>query len=543
MTDGTQSEQPELAHFGKYLLDQEIARGGMSRVFRARLRGPGGFEKKLVVKQILPELARDPSFIELFVKEANTLVQMSHPNLVPVYELGVVDGVYFLAMEWVEGATIAELLRDGPLGPELVAHVGEQIAQALRYAHERFQIVHRDVTPRNVIVDAAGRARLLDFGIAAPAEHTGKGEIFGSPGYMAPEQTRGEALGPESDVFGLGTVLYEAASGRPAFPRAAAGSAAGSSPSEAPLLSQLDPTLRELIARMLSPERKTRPQQAAEVATALRAWLAEHHPQGVERELGARAERAHAAREAEPKRALQDGGSGISSGRVEVRSIATSPVLDELLKHATERIVRPSPAPEPELENPTPPDPELERTVRRFVRDIVVIFGALVVAVWSASYFKQDEPQPPAARTSSQARIPAARTAAVPSAAIAHGTEPSQPSAAAAPGTAGSATAQPAAAPSALAATPTADAGGSADTAKLAFITVSAAPWAELRIDGRPSGITPRRKLAVRAGKHVLTLSCPPLGKDARIPLELRAGQAVQVVVDLHDDPPKVSLR
>src|SRR5262245_53137130 len=131
MADEPPSHEPELQHFGKYLLDQELARGGMSRVFRARLRGPGGFEKRLVVKQVLPELARDPGFIELFVKEANTLVQMSHPNLVPVYELGVIDGVYFLAMEWVEGATISELLEAGPLAPALVAQLGLHISEAL----------------------------------------------------------------------------------------------------------------------------------------------------------------------------------------------------------------------------------------------------------------------------------------------------------------------------------------------------------------------------------------------------------------------------
>ncbi|MFI5309491.1 MAG: serine/threonine-protein kinase, partial [Polyangiales bacterium] len=140
--------------FGNYWLDAQLAEGGMSRVMLARLRGPGGFEKKLVVKQILPQLASDPGFVELFVREANTLVRMSHPNIVPVYELGVIDGVYFLAMERVEGATVAELLADGPLGEAMCAHVGAQVCEALRYAHERFGLVHRDVTPRNVIIDA-----------------------------------------------------------------------------------------------------------------------------------------------------------------------------------------------------------------------------------------------------------------------------------------------------------------------------------------------------------------------------------------------------
>ena len=158
--------------FGKYLLDREIARGGMARVHLARLRGLGGFEKRLVVKQILPHLASDPRFVEMFVEEAKTLVQMSHPHIVPVYELGVVEGVYFLAMEYVEGATLADVLDDGPLDEAEAAHAGAQICDALSYAHDRFAIVHRDVTPRNVMIDAGGHCRLLDFGIAAPSVGT-----------------------------------------------------------------------------------------------------------------------------------------------------------------------------------------------------------------------------------------------------------------------------------------------------------------------------------------------------------------------------------
>src|SRR5688572_29922096 len=181
-----------LRTFGKYLLDEEIARGGMSRVFLARLRGLGGFEKKLVVKQVLPELASDPRFVSMFVNEAKTLVQMSHPHIAPVYELGIVDGVYFLAMEYVEGATLSEIMRDGPLGAVMAAHLGAEIADALHYAHSRFDIVHRDVTPRNIIVDSAGHCRLLYFGIAAPADDEHVGELFGTPGYLSPEALRRE---------------------------------------------------------------------------------------------------------------------------------------------------------------------------------------------------------------------------------------------------------------------------------------------------------------------------------------------------------------
>jgi serine/threonine protein kinase len=120
-----------LSQLGPYLIDEELAQGGMARVFRARLRGLGGFEKVLVIKQIRPELAKDPRFVELFVREANTLVSLSHPHIVPVYELGAAEGTYYLSMEYVEGATVLQMLDQGPLAPALVAHVGTQVSEAL----------------------------------------------------------------------------------------------------------------------------------------------------------------------------------------------------------------------------------------------------------------------------------------------------------------------------------------------------------------------------------------------------------------------------
>jgi eukaryotic-like serine/threonine-protein kinase len=516
----------ERVHFGKYLLDQEIARGGMSRVFRARLRGPGGFEKKLVVKQILPELAADPSFVELFVKEANTLVQMSHPNLVPVYELGVIDDVYFLAMEWVEGATVAELLREGPLPESWVAQIGAQIAEALRYAHERFQIVHRDVTPRNVIIDGAGHARLLDFGIAAPVGHAGKGELFGSPGYMAPEQVQGDALGPESDIFSLGCVLYEAISGTPAYPVTRSGTSF--------LTSQLDPQplaadeggLSALIARLLARDRSQRPASAGEVSDALRTWLAQRHPRGVDAELAERAMRVHAQREAEPHEPGELPAIS-SSGRIEVRSLALSPVLSELLQHATERMARPTPTPVPEtLPDNIADDPELHRLTRRFLRDAAVIMLALVAGVYYAQRATREQYEPAAPPSSSARAVASAKTPASP-----------QPTAA-----------SPQPAPRAAAPEPqaahTAEAAQSVEGAKKSgFLTVSASPWAEVRVDGHALGVTPRRNLPLRAGKHTLTLTCPPLDREAKLAIELQPGQSLRVVADLHEDPAKLSVQ
>jgi serine/threonine protein kinase len=520
----------EPASFGKYLLDEELARGGMARVFRARLQGPGGFEKKLVVKQILPELAQDPAFVALFVAEANTLVQMSHPNLVPVYELGVIDGVYFLAMEWVEGATVAELLRDGPLPEAAVAQIGAQIAEALRYAHERFQIVHRDVTPSNVIVDRAGHARLLDFGIAAPLEHTGKGELFGSPGYMAPEQLRGEPLAPQSDVFSLGSVLYEAISGRPACPpkRVLGVLELGPLP-PAPL--EVESSLRDLIARMLAADPSARPASAGEVADALRTWSAERHPRGVLPALAERAGRALQRMAAEP-RVLSQPPKGTGSGRIEVRSIALSPALAELLSHQTERIERESPKPAravpPQDDEPDPigNDPELQRVARRFLRDIIVISLALIAALIYANYYeKRDEDQPPPTASEPRAAVPPPSAARSQPAQTAHPDQPAHID-------------QPAPQPDVLI-----PARAEQDTKQPGLLTVSASPWAEVRVDGHEFGVTPRRALPLRSGKHTLTLSCPPLDRTAKVSLDVHAGQELRVVADLNAQPPTIELR
>src|SRR5579862_4619914 len=208
--------------FGKYVLERELARGGMARVLLATLRGAGGFEKKLVVKQVRDELACDEEFVGRFVEEAKTTVALAHPNIVPVYELGVELGTYFLAMEYVAGASLAELLRacdGGGLSPEEGAYVGVEVCRALDYAHRR-NVVHRDVTPRNVMVDDEGQVKVIDFGISAPVATAPSGHgVFGSPGHMPPEQMTGRELTPAADVFAVAVLLMELWSGKAPFRR------------------------------------------------------------------------------------------------------------------------------------------------------------------------------------------------------------------------------------------------------------------------------------------------------------------------------------
>ncbi len=297
--------------FGKYVLERELARGGMARVLLATLRGAGGFEKRLVVKQIRDELALDTDFVRRFVEEAKTTVALSHPNIVPVYELGVEQGTYFLAMELVEGVSLAELLDDvgagkRPLTPEQGAYVGVEICRALDYAHRRMQVVHRDITPRNVMVDEEGQIKLIDFGIAARAQlGTGPNDrVFGSPGHMPPEQVEGRELGPATDLFAVAVLLMELWSGRAPFRRKTPEDCVAAMKGVHPKPSDADPRLApldDIITSAMSLEPDKRPQSADDVGRALRRFLSDVDLGDIARSLGTRAreERERADRRAE----------------------------------------------------------------------------------------------------------------------------------------------------------------------------------------------------------------------------------------------------
>lgn len=285
--------------FGKYVLERELARGGMARVLLATLRGAGGFEKKLVVKQIRDELSFDSQFVRRFVEEAKTTVALSHPNIVPVYELGVEQGTYFLAMELVEGCSIAELVRDRSAGspkrvlsPEEGAYVGMEVCRALDYAHRRMKVVHRDITPRNVMLDEEGLVKLIDFGIAAPALVAGH-EILGSPGHMPPEQVEGKELGPPTDIFAVAVLLMEAWSGiapfRRATPEECDEAMRGPHPRPSDYDSRLIP-LDDVIVRAMKLNPRERQRNAADVARALRAFLQGTDVADIARGLGDRVE-------------------------------------------------------------------------------------------------------------------------------------------------------------------------------------------------------------------------------------------------------------
>ncbi len=183
----------------------------MAVVFRAKLLGPGGFEKILCLKQIRAELAAKREFIDLFVAEAKLTVSLTHANIVPVYELGMVEGTYFLALELIDGPPLSALIAEGPAPAPLAAYVVEQVLRGLDYAHRR-GVVHRDLSPANVLVSRDGEVKIVDFGIAATA--SANAVHGGSRGYMAPEQEAGAHADARSDLYAVGVLLWELCSGK-----------------------------------------------------------------------------------------------------------------------------------------------------------------------------------------------------------------------------------------------------------------------------------------------------------------------------------------
>ncbi|MGQ0505438.1 MAG: protein kinase domain-containing protein [Myxococcaceae bacterium] len=225
---GQSPESVSGLRIGKYKIVRRLAVGGMGEVFLARHEGPAGFSKTLVVKRILAHLASELQFVEMFLNEARLAAMVSHPNVVQIFELGEDEGSYFMAMEYIQGRSVraieTKLQRSGRMfDPSLAAYLAAHALQGLHHAHEMrddrgepFQIVHRDVSPDNILIGYGGVVKLLDFGIAkavaAAANQTGT--LRGKFAYMSFEQLTGSPLDRRADIYSMGSVLYEMVTGQ-----------------------------------------------------------------------------------------------------------------------------------------------------------------------------------------------------------------------------------------------------------------------------------------------------------------------------------------
>ena len=251
----------------------------MGEIFRAKYAGLAGFERMCAIKRILPHLNDDPEFVDRLISEAMIAVQLSHANIVQIYELGKIESEYFIAMEWVDGPDLSTLqvrakAKDIAWPLPLAIHVVHEIARAVDHAHRKsdadgknLQIVHRDISPQNVMLTIDGAVKLGDFGIAraggiARRFVTGMGAVLGKRRYMSPEQRRGENVDARADIYALGALLYEGVTGGSPDPD-------GNIPPMSTLAKDVTPELDALAAKALAFDPKDRLETAAELVEGL----------------------------------------------------------------------------------------------------------------------------------------------------------------------------------------------------------------------------------------------------------------------------------
>jgi serine/threonine-protein kinase len=266
----------------------------MGQIFLARQKGPVGFQKLVVVKRLLPHMTEEEEFLKMFVDEARIAALLNHPNIAQIYDLGEVDGTFFIAMEYVQGENLRQLAIDAqaqqgglPLGLKL--RIIADAAAGLDFAHKAkshsgrtLNVIHRDVSPQNVLVGFNGGVKLIDFGVVKAANKVSQtlaGAIKGKYPYMSPEQARGDELDARSDIFGLGIVLHELLTHQRLFKRetdsATLKAVVGSRiPLPSELTKGIPPALDGIVLRALARKRDERYQTAGELQLALENLIA-----------------------------------------------------------------------------------------------------------------------------------------------------------------------------------------------------------------------------------------------------------------------------
>ena len=274
--------------FGKYFLTDKIAIGGMAEIYKAKTFGVDGFEKVLAIKKILPHYSADKEFITMLTDEAKLVVNLSHTNIVQVYDLGRVGNDYFISMEYVDSVNLRELTVRAselrlPIPMPVALYVMAEVCKGLDYAHSRrdsqgqpLGIVHRDMSPQNVLVSFEGEVKIVDFGIAKAAlniSQTNVGTLKGKVTYMSPEQAVGKALDYRTDIFSCGIVLYELLTGKRLFKgetQLEVLKKIRSSPiTEATLGESLSPQLKAILVRALAYNPRDRYQNAGDMQVDL----------------------------------------------------------------------------------------------------------------------------------------------------------------------------------------------------------------------------------------------------------------------------------
>ncbi len=291
---------------GRYELVHLIGQGGMGEVYLAKITGAAGFEKPCIVKTILPALLKDSQFLDRFHHEAKVLVHLVHSSIAQVYDMGEANGTYYMALEYVAGVDVSYLAEQArnqgqPIPVPVALYLGQKVAEGLGYAHRKtgpdgmpLGIVHRDVSPHNVMVSYEGEVKVIDFGLAksaARSKYTLPSTVMGKLGYMSPEQARAEPVDHRSDIYSCGVMVWELLAGRPLISHGTVGEmmAAMGNP-QVPALHQVrpevDPAIDAVVRRALAPNAQDRYGRADEFARALNEQLLRSSPSIGAEEVG-----------------------------------------------------------------------------------------------------------------------------------------------------------------------------------------------------------------------------------------------------------------
>jgi len=559
---------PSPYRFGKYTLLAKLAQGGMGEVFVALLSGAAGFEKLVVIKRILPHLAEDPRFISMFLTEAKLTASLAHPNICQVFELGEIDGDYYLAMEYLEGVSLSRIVKQRVhrgMDLRIATGIACQALEGLQFAH-RFRapggglvgVIHRDMSPSNVFVTSAGLVKVLDFGVAKVSHHH-KTTVTGLKGkypYMAPEQIRGLDVDGRSDLFSVGVVLFESVTGEPLFHRendfdTLQAIVNNERPRAADLRRDLPLDLDEVIERSLRSRREERYASAREMAEALTRAMA---PLGGVATTGEIADflRRECAQDLEDERGRIDRatdhlkdltGRGLDVPDFNLKR--ARPVVETQIDLQLARGKRTQPfdpsatmADTSAVTSVGAPSSEVARAMRARRRGLVIglvgltLAGAAGIAggIYVANQEEESEPQvvvtepsvPAAAATSEE---PAPPPSPPPAVAI----PPEDPTAGEPDNKPERRPSKPASSKSA--APPTAPALPVGN----GYLSMDTMPYSEVFVDGKSVGITPLVRHPVKAGKHTVKAVTQD-GQSKKLTITVQPGKIISKRIKIGED-------